>query len=244
MDSEALRAEHLTKTYGRGETLVRALTDVTLSLERSTVTALLGPSGSGKSTLIKALGLVIPLDAGRIWMAGKLVVDAGAPVGQVTDLRRRFLGFVFQKPNLVPFLTARQNVEIACEIGGAPKPRTRAMELLAYLDIAHRASALPETMSGGEQQRVAIARALANRPSLILADEPTAALDRQRGRSVMELFRRVAREQRASVLVVTHDHRTLDVFDALYDMEDGRITRSPGAKRQEPTMAAFHGSEV
>ena len=121
------------------------------------------------------------------------------------------------------------------------------MELLEYLDIVHRSSALPQTMSGGEQQRVAIARALANRPSLILADEPTAALDRQRGRSVMELFRRVAREQRASVLVVTHDHRTLDVFDALYDMEDGRIMepRSRAWPEQRPAgPPAGHAAAV
>jgi putative ABC transport system ATP-binding protein len=162
-------------------------------------------------------------------MAGKLVMDAGAPLRSVTDLRRRYLGFVFQKPNLIPFLTARQNVEIACEVGDDPAPRARAVELLGYLGIAHRSSALPETMSGGEQQRVAIARALANRPSLILADEPTAALDKQRGRSVMELFRQVAHEQQASVLVVTHDHRTLDLFDKLYDMEDGRILEAPSA---------------
>jgi putative ABC transport system ATP-binding protein len=142
----------------------------------------------------------------------------------VRDLRRSFLGFVFQRPNLIPFLTARQNVSIAAEIGGAADPGARADELLAYLDVAHRGGALPETLSGGEQQRVAIARALANRPSLVLADEPTAALDKARGRAVMELFRRVARDQGTAVLVVTHDHRTLDVFDRLHEMEDGRIS--------------------
>ncbi len=138
-------------------------------------------------------------------------------------LRREHLGFVFQKANLIPFLTARQNVEIACEIGGDADPRRRAHELLDYLDVGHRAASLPDTLSGGEQQRVAIARALANRPSLILADEPTAALDKQRGRAVMELFRTVAHEQGAAVLVVTHDHRTLEAFDVRFEMEDGRL---------------------
>ena len=220
---EALRAEALEKTYGEGETLVRALVDVSLTLASGTVVALLGPSGAGKSTLIKALGLVSLPDRGRIWMGGRLVVEDGEATATVSELRRSFLGFVFQKPNLVPFLTAQQNVEIACEIGGQPDPAARAGELLAYLDVGHRAASLPDTLSGGEQQRVAIARALANRPSLVLADEPTAALDRLRGRAVMELFRRVAHEQGTAVLVVTHDHRTLDVFDELHEMEDGRL---------------------
>jgi putative ABC transport system ATP-binding protein len=220
---EALRAEHLSKSFGEGNTLVRALDDVSISLESGTVVALLGPSGSGKSTLIKALGLVSLPDEGRIWMAGGLVADAGRTVAPVSALRRTHLGFVFQKANLIPFLTAQQNVEIACEIGGQADPGARAQELLAYLEIKHRARALPATLSGGEQQRVAIARALANRPSLLLADEPTAALDSVRGRAVMELFRRVSREQGAAVLVVTHDHRTLDVFDVQHEMEDGRL---------------------
>jgi putative ABC transport system ATP-binding protein len=136
------------------------------------------------------------------------------------------LGFVFQKANLTSFLTARENVEIACELSGRPHGRRRATELLGYLDVAHRQDAFPEMLSGGEQQRVAIARALANEPFLILADEPTAALDSTRSRVVMELFRKVAHERGAAVLVVTHDHRALDVFDVLYEMEDGRIRRA------------------
>jgi putative ABC transport system ATP-binding protein len=220
---EALRAEHLSKSYGEGQTLVRALDDVSLTLESGTVVALLGPSGAGKSTLVKALGLVSNPDTGRLWMGGRLVLDEGRATAPVEDLRRTFLGFVFQRPNLIPFLSARQNVAIAAEIGGQSDPLARADELLAYLDVAHRAHAFPDTMSGGEQQRVAIARALANRPSLVLADEPTAALDKQRGRAVMELFRRVAHEQGTAVLVVTHDHRTLDVFDERHEMEDGRL---------------------
>lgn len=229
--TEALRAEGLQKSYGEGQTLVRALVDVSLALASGKVVALLGPSGAGKSTLIKALGLVSLPDEGRIWMGGRLVVDEGEATAPIGDLRRSFLGFVFQKPNLVPFLTAQQNVEIACEIGGEADPPSRARELLSYLDIAHRAASLPDTLSGGEQQRVAIARSLANHPSLVLADEPTAALDKQRGRAVMELFRRVAHEQGTAVLVVTHDHRTLDVFDELHEMEDGRL--GPAEGREE-----------
>ena len=218
---DAVRAVALRKTYGAGSAAVAALDNVSLTLVRGTVAALLGPSGSGKSTLIKALGFVSPADAGEVYFEGRLVVKDGRPLADLALLRRRHLGFVFQKANLTSFLTARENVEIACEFGG--KDHARARELLGYLDVAHREDAYPETLSGGEQQRVAIARALANEPSLILADEPTAALDSVRSKIVMELFRNVAHERGTAVLVVTHDHRALDVFDVIYEMEDGRI---------------------
>lgn len=221
----ALHAERLCKSYGSEQTLVRALSDVSLSIERGKMVALLGPSGAGKSTLIKALGLVSPADGGRLWIDGELVFDNAQVIGSLRDIRRKKLGFVFQRSNLIPFLTAKQNVEIACEISGCADARARAEELLAYLEVGHRAAQYPRALSGGEQQRVAIARALANHPALILADEPTAALDSVRGRLVMELFRQTAREQGAGVLVVTHDHRTLDLFDSLYAMEDGRLAR-------------------
>jgi putative ABC transport system ATP-binding protein len=221
--SDAVRAVGLKKTYGTGEAAVVALDDVSLSIARGTVAALLGPSGSGKSTLIKALGFVSPADTGEVLFEGRPVVKDGVPLADLAKLRRQHLGFVFQKANLTSFLTARENVEIASEFGGKDHGRRRARELLEYLDVVHREHSYPETLSGGEQQRVAIARALANEPSLILADEPTAALDSVRSRNVMELFRKVAHERGAAVLVVTHDHRALDVFDVLYEMEDGRI---------------------
>jgi putative ABC transport system ATP-binding protein len=221
--SDAVRAVGLKKTYGTGEAAVVALDDVSLSIARGTVAALLGPSGSGKSTLIKALGFVSPADTGEVLFEGRPVVKDGVPLADLAKLRRQHLGFVFQKANLTSFLTARENVEIASEFGGKDQGRRRARELLEYLDVVHREHSYPETLSGGEQQRVAIARALANEPSLILADEPTAALDSVRSRNVMELFRKVAHERGAAVLVVTHDHRALDVFDVLYEMEDGRL---------------------
>ncbi len=224
---ESVRALHLRKTYGSGASTVVGLDDVSLTLARGTVAALLGPSGSGKSTLIKALGFVSPADSGEVFFEGRLIVKDGQALANLSLLRRRHLGFVFQKANLTSFLTARENVEIACEFGGKGRGRERAIELLEYLGVASREHAYPEMLSGGEQQRVAIARALANDPSLILADEPTAALDSVRSRTVMELFRKVAHERGAAVLVVTHDHRALDVFDALYEMEDGRIRPAP-----------------
>ncbi len=229
MANVAVQAISLHKTYDSGGVPVIALADVDLTLAKGTVAALLGPSGSGKSTLIKALGFVSPADRGEVLFEGEVVVKDGVPLADLSTLRRRHLGFVFQKANLTSFLTARENVEIACELARKPDARRRARELLEYLGVAHREASYPETLSGGEQQRVAIARALANDPSLVLADEPTAALDSVRSRTVMELFRKIARERGAAVLVITHDHRALDVFDVLYEMEDGRL--SPSSQR-------------
>jgi putative ABC transport system ATP-binding protein len=142
--------------------------------------------------------------------------------------RRKHIGYVFQKSNLIPFLSARENVQVALELNGSsPRhARRRALELLEELGVADRAGYGPAMLSGGQQQRVAVARALANQPSVILADEPTAALDSHRGRQVMELFRRVAHEHGTGVIVVTHDNRALDVFDTTYEMEDGIIRKA------------------
>jgi putative ABC transport system ATP-binding protein len=221
----ALRAEHLTKVYGSGHTEVVAVRDASLTVARGEIVALLGPSGAGKSTLLTLLGLILNPNSGRVIIGRTVVFDQDHACVNVRRFRRRHLGFVFQKANLIPFLTAMENVRLAVEINDQPPrvARQRAGELLEYLGVADRAEHLPAKLSGGEQQRVAVARALANRPSLILADEPTAALDSIRGRQVMELFRRVAHEQQSGVIVVTHDHRALDVFDRTLEMEDGSL---------------------
>jgi len=231
LDTLAVEAFGLTKVYGSGNTEVQALRGVDLSLSRGEVIALLGPSGAGKSTLLTIIGLVNPPTSGRIVMAGKPVVEEGRFAVDVRSFRRRHMGFVFQKANLIPFLTAAENVRVAMEINDqSPRAsRHRAMELLDYLGVADRADHYPNMLSGGQQQRVAVARALANQPDLILADEPTAALDSVRGRQVMELFCKVAHERQAGVIVVTHDHRALDVFDRALEMEDGLIRGKPVA---------------
>lgn len=224
-DTPAILAEQLTKIYGSGNTEVVAMKDVSLSVARGEVVALLGPSGAGKSTLLTAIGLINPPTSGRISIGGELIMEADRPRVDLRTFRRRYLGFVFQKANLIPFLSALENVQVALEINDVPprSARKRAMELLDYLGVSDRARNLPDALSGGQQQRVAVARALANEPSLILADEPTAALDSHRGRQVMELFSKVAHERGSAVIVVTHDHRSLDVFDTTYEMEDGRL---------------------
>jgi putative ABC transport system ATP-binding protein len=231
MSTPAIEAFDLTKVYGSGNTEVVAMRQVSLSVARGEVVALLGPSGAGKSTLLTAIGLINPPTSGRIVIGGTPVLDADRALVDLRAFRRQHLGFIFQKANLIPFLNAVENVQVALEINDTvPRvARKRAMELLDYLGVADRARNLPEALSGGQQQRVAVARAMANEPSLILADEPTAALDSHRGRQVMELFRKVAHERGAGVVVVTHDHRSLDVFDRAFEMEDGELkSSSPG----------------
>ena len=234
-----VEAANLTKAYGHGHTEVVAVKDVTLSVARGEIVALLGPSGAGKSTLLTAMALINPPTSGQIHIGGQLVMDGPRALVDLRAFRRRHLGFVFQKANLIPFLNARENVQVALEVNDvAPRAaRPRAMELLEYLGVDHRANHLPDALSGGEQERVAVARALANQPSLILADEPTAALDRQRGRQVMELFAKVAHEQHAAVVVVTHDARALDIFDRVVEMEDGRLRFGVGLEQVKPNQA-------
>lgn len=224
----AIEAIRLTKIYGSGNTEVVAMKDATMKVAQGEVVALLGPSGSGKSTFLTAVGLINPPTSGRITIRGQLVLDGEQAQTNLRSFRRQHIGFIFQKSNLIPFLSAVENVQIAMELNGEStrSAKRRAMELMDYLGVGDRANNLPSMLSGGQQQRIAVARALANHPSVILADEPTAALDGERGRQVMELFAKVAHEQGAGVIVVTHDHRALDVFDTIYEMEDGLMQQS------------------
>lgn len=232
----AIETHDLTKVYGSGNTEVVAMRDASVRVRRGEVVALLGPSGSGKSTFLTAVGLINPPTSGRIVIGGQLVLDGPQERTNLRTFRRRHIGYVFQKSNLIPFLTASENVRIALELNGwsSGAAQRRALALLDELGVRDRADHSPSALSGGQQQRVAVARALANQPSIILADEPTAALDSHRGRQVMELFAQLAHEHGAGVVVVTHDHRSLDVFDTIYEMEDGAITQKPDRHSAAP----------
>ena len=225
MSQPIVEARNLRKVYGHDNTEVVALKGASFSVAGGEVVALLGPSGAGKSTLLSILGLVTAPTSGSVVISGTPVVDGARELGDMRAIRRQHIGFVFQKANLIPFLSAVENVQVAMEINDLPsrEARRRSLALLDYLGVADRANHRPVELSGGQQQRIAVARALANKPGLILADEPTAALDGERGRQVMELFARVAHEQGAAVIVVTHDHRALDVFDRHLEMEDGEL---------------------
>jgi len=221
----AIEVSNISKIYGSGNTEVKAMVNVSLTISKGEVVGLLGPSGAGKSTLLTAIGLINPPTSGQIRIGKDLVMDGPLEMVDIREFRRKHIGYVFQKANLIPFLTALENVQIALEINDVhhKEARKRAIALFEYLGIEERKDSLPHQLSGGQQQRVAVARALANKPGLILADELTAALDSFRGRQVMELFQKVAHEQGAGVLVVTHDHRSLDVFDRTFEMEDGML---------------------
>lgn len=223
----AIETIGLTKVYGSGNTEVIAMQDANMQVHPGEVVALLGPSGSGKSTFLTAVGLINPPTSGQVRIGGRLVMDGPKTAVNLRTFRRKQIGYVFQKSNLIDFLNARENVQLAMELNGmSPSAaRRRAMELLDALGVSDRSEHRISMLSGGQQQRVAVSRALANNPKVILADEPTAALDSHRGRQVMELFQRVARDYGAGVIVVTHDHRTLDVFDTIYEMEDGQMQR-------------------
>ncbi len=223
---DAVRIQRLTKVYGSGATETVALVDANLTVRRGELVALLGPSGSGKTTLLTAIGCINEPTSGRIDLDGVCVYDDGWRGVDIRALRRKRIGVVFQSYNLIPFLTVLENVELILHLNGEKddKARRRALQLLDFLEISNRWNHYPGEISGGEQQRVAIARALANNPTLVLADEPTAALDGARGRTVMGLLRKVSRDLQTAVIVVTHDERMIEGFDAVYQMADGRIT--------------------
>jgi len=223
-----LQVEGLSKRYGQGETAVTALREVSFAVERGELMALLGPSGSGKSTLLLSISLILEPSSGRIVMNGQTIYDNVWMDVDARRFRRENIGFIFQSHNLIPFLNARDNIAVAMEINGVSgrMARARANELLDYLELGHRANALPANLSGGEQQRVAIGRALANAPPLILADEPTASLDTERGSKVMGLLRRIARERQTAVIAVTHDLRMIEGFDTVWHIEDGKLLKT------------------
>lgn len=219
------------KHFGTGAARVDALVDVSLAVRGGEVVALLGPSGSGKTTLLNIVACILEPDAGRLDLDGETVWNGRWLRPDLRRLRLDKIGFVFQAHNLLPFLNAIDNVALVLQLAGrsAAAARARAEALLDYLEVGHRAQAMPALLSGGEAQRVAIARALANGPRIILADEPTAALDSKRAGIVMDLLGRLAREQNACIIAVTHDEKILDRFDRLFDLRDGRLRQDEGA---------------
>ncbi|SDB74683.1 ABC transporter ATP-binding protein [Belnapia rosea] len=223
--SPLIALQGIAKGFGEGGARVQALSDITLNVAAGEVVGLRGPSGSGKSTLLNLVACILEPDAGVLRLAGETVWQGRWAKADLRALRRRTIGFIFQFHNLLPFLDATDNVALAMTLNNVPLTvaRSRARALLDYLQVGKRADAMPAKLSGGEAQRVAIARALANQPHIILADEPTAALDSERAQVVMDLLRRVAREQAAAVLVVTHDDKIFSRFDRLVSLRDGRI---------------------
>jgi putative ABC transport system ATP-binding protein len=215
----------ISKHFGEGQARVDALREVTLDVFPGTVVGLRGPSGSGKSTLLNVIGCILEPSSGSMRLDGELVYDNRWLRSDLRRLRLEMIGFIFQSHNLLPFLKAWENVAIARILAGASsaQAKARALTLLDYLGVSHRRDALPAQLSGGEAQRIAIARALANDPRIILADEPTAALDSERAGIVMDLLRKVATEHRTAVIVVTHDEKIFNRFDRIHSLRDGML---------------------
>lgn len=220
--SEALiRTDQITKTYGSGETAVHALDQVTLTVQPGEFIAIMGPSGCGKSTLLNMLGALDQPTTGEVWVAGENV----ARLKNVDKFRAQTIGFIFQLHNLLPTMTALENVEVPMigQVSNARERRDRAQELLTLVGLGTRAGHLPSQLSGGQRQRVAIARALANRPALILADEPTGALDSQSGAEILALLAELNQQQGTTIAVVTHDRLVAQSTQRILRMKDGRV---------------------
>ncbi len=216
-----IETKHLTKIYGAGETAVRALDDVNLHVARGEFFAIMGPSGCGKSTLLNLLGALDQPTEGEVCVAGQDL----AHLKDVDEFRASTVGFVFQLHNLLPTLTAQENVEVPMQ--GRPiasrQRKERARHLLELVGLTDRAHHLPNQLSGGQRQRIAIARALANQPALILADEPTGALDSSSGGEILALLGELNRSEGATIAVVTHDPRVAQATQRILRMQDGRI---------------------
>lgn len=230
MDQSGIKIEGLSKRYGEGDAAVDALKDVNMSVAPGEVVGLVGPSGSGKSTLLKCLGAIIEPTTGRMTLGNEVIYDNAWKISDLRTLRRDKIGFVFQAPYLIPFLDVTDNVALLPMLAGQSnaKSRIRARELLDALEVGHRAQAQPSQLSGGEQQRVSIARALANRPPVILADEPTAPLDSERALGVMRILNQMAQQYHAAIIVVTHDEKIIPTFKRIYHIRDGRTYEEVG----------------
>jgi putative ABC transport system ATP-binding protein len=219
----AIRLRGVSYAFGEGELRKPVLRDVALDVASGEIVLLTGPSGSGKTTLLTLVGALRAMQDGA---ADVLGVDLASANERTRVALRRCIGFIFQNHNLLGFLTVRQNVAMALELDRASDERkrlTEADDILARVGLAAHADKRPAQLSGGQRQRVAVARALAKRPELVLADEPTAALDKASGLEVVRLLREMAKEQGAAILLVTHDPRILEFSDRIVAMEDGRI---------------------
>ena len=215
--------ENVEKTYRLGEIIVHALKGINMQLEKGEFVAVMGPSGSGKTTLLNLIGVLDKPSKGKIYIENKDITLFKEK--ELTTLRRRTIGYIFQFYNLIPVLSAIENVELPMLIAGMPKNerQERALKLLETVGLADRAYHRPDELSGGEQQRVAIVRALANKPSIVLADEPTGDLDTKNGKEVIQSLRNLSKFEGATVIVVTHDPVVANLATRIFNMRDGMI---------------------
>jgi len=232
----AIAVRQLTKKYEEGATGTLALRGVDLDAHSGELLMLMGPSGSGKTTLLSIMGCILTASSGSVRLAGREVV--GLSEKQLPSLRLEHIGFVFQGFNLFPTLSAGENVELMLDLKGisTAKAKKRAQELLDQVGLGGKYDSFPADLSGGQKQRVAIARALAGDPGIILADEPTAALDSHTGRNVMEMMSDLAHKRGRAVVIVTHDSRVLSFADRIVTIEDGVVSNMNEMKVVPPAL--------
>jgi putative ABC transport system ATP-binding protein len=221
--SVAISVRDVTKSYQEGSTGTLALAGVDMTVHRGEIVLLMGPSGSGKTTLLSIMGCILRPTSGEVILEEKNVT--GLNEKQLPSVRLKHIGFVFQGFNLFPTLTAGENVELTLKLKGmrSRQAKEEARRLLSLVNLEEKYNSFPADISGGQKQRVAIARAVAGAPEVVLADEPTAALDLQSGKTVVEMMARLAHEQNRAVVIVTHDNRLIEYADRIVRIEDGRV---------------------
>ncbi len=226
---EILRVEHLSKSYGKGNTEVQALDDVSFSVQKGDFVAIVGPSGSGKSTLLHLLGGVDRPTSGRVLIDGTDIYQLNPT--QLAIFRRRQIGLIYQFYNLIPVLNVEENITLPLLLDGRKVDRQYLDGLLHTLNLENRRGHLPNQLSGGQQQRVSIGRALINHPALVLADEPTGNLDSQNSAEIIGLLREYNRQHHQTLIVITHDERIALQADRIISVEDGRFSRDEVVSR-------------
>jgi putative ABC transport system ATP-binding protein len=221
----AIKIQNLVKNFGKDENLVKVIDNASFEINKGELVALIAPSGAGKTTLLMMIGCVLEPTSGEIWLGSERVYNNKWIAKDTRKIRREKIGFIFQAHYLIPFLNILENITLLPLTNKTSKKdaNKKAMELLEYLEIADKVHSMPSQLSGGQNQRVAIARALANNPEIILADEPTAALDAKRSISVIQMLKKIAIEQNVAIITVTHDERILPYFDKIMKIENKSI---------------------
>ena len=221
----AIKVENLYKSFGNGDNLIEVIKDISFTINKGELVALIAPSGGGKTTLLMMIGCVTQPDSGQIWIGDEKVFDNKWLTKETRRIRREKIGFIFQAHYLIPFLNIIDNLTLLPQANKANEKiaKAKARKLLHYFDIADKEKAMPSQLSGGQNQRVAIARALINNPQIILADEPTAALDMQRSVDVVKMLKEIAIEQEVAIVMVTHDDRMLPYCDKIMKIENKEI---------------------
>jgi len=232
LSNQSIKVENLYKIFGKGESEVRVIEGASFSVDKGELVALVAPSGAGKTTLLMMIGCVEEPTSGIIYLGDEKVYDNKWLTKETRKIRREKIGFIFQAHYLIPFLNVIENVTLLPQTNGMTKAESEkiAMELLEYFDIADKAHSMSSELSGGQNQRVAIARALANKPEIILADEPTAALDSERSVSVVKMLKKIAVDQNVAVIMVTHDEDMLPLCDRILKIENKKVVSTEAKK--------------